>query len=98
MKLHRSFFFIGILLVAIAGIILLYPGQALTASTEEDLAERISVQNAYQQVTSGKAILVCAYGKEECKDIMLDGAITLKALEEKLPELKKDQPIIFYCG
>ncbi len=86
-------------MLVIAGMILLCPGQALTASTEEDLAERISVQEAYQQVKSGKAILICAYEEEQaCKDIMLDGAITLKAFEEKLPELKKDQPIIFYCG
>jgi len=85
------------MMVVIAGIILLYPGQALTAYTEGAFAERISAQDAYQQVKSGKAILVCAYEKEQaCKDIMLEGAITLKALEERLPELKKDQPIIFY--
>ena len=62
-------------------------------------APRISPQDAYRQVTSGQAILVCAYEDEtKCNTMMLQGAISLKEFESRLPNLKKDQPIIFYCA
>lgn len=86
------------IMAAIAGVLFLYPEQFSAASIDGVTAEKISVQDAYEKVKSGKALLVCAYEKEQaCSDIMLEGAITLKAFEEKLPELKRDQPIIFYC-
>ena len=60
---------------------------------------RISPQDAYPQVTSGKALLVCAYANEKtCSTIMLEGAISLQVFESRLAGLKKDQPIIFYCA
>jgi len=59
---------------------------------------RISPQDAYPQVKSGQALLVCAYANEKtCSTIMLEGAISLKEFESRLAGLKKDQPIIFYC-
>jgi hypothetical protein len=62
-------------------------------------APRISPQDTYQQVRSGQAILVCAYEDEtKCNTMMLQGAISLKEFESKLPNLRKDQPIIFYCA
>src|SRR5512135_2293341 len=62
-------------------------------------APRISPQDTYRQVTSGQAILVCAYADEDrCNTMMLQGAISLKEFESRLPNLKKDQPIIFYCA
>ena len=62
-------------------------------------APRISPQDAHRQVTAGQAILVCAYADEQiCGTIMLQGAISLKEFESRLPNLKKDQPIIFYCA
>ncbi len=69
------------------------PGSSTTTE-----AVRISPQAAYQQVTSGKALLVCAYQSEQiCKEIMLKGGISLQEFEQKLPNLRKDQPIIFFC-
>ena len=60
---------------------------------------RISPQEAYPQVTSGQALLVCAYPDEKtCSTIMLEGAISLKEFESRLARLEKDQPIIFYCA
>ena len=60
---------------------------------------RISPQDAYPQVKSGQALLVCAYANEKtCSTIMLEGAISLKEFESRLAGLKKDQPIIFYCA
>jgi hypothetical protein len=61
-------------------------------------AVRISPQDAYEQVTSGKAILVCSYDKEKCSKMMLEGAITREEFESKLPGISKSQPIIFYCA
>jgi len=62
-------------------------------------APRISPQDAYRQMSSGQAILVCAYEDEtKCNTMMLQGAISLKEFESRLPNLKKDQPIIFYCA
>lgn len=41
-------------------------------------APRISPQDAYRQVTSGQAVLVCAYEDEaKCNAMMLQGAISL---------------------
>ena len=78
-----------------------HPATAQQAQLEGAVidAPRISPQDAYRQVTSGQAILVCAYADEErCNTMMLQGAISLKAFESRLPNLKKDQPIIFYCA
>jgi hypothetical protein len=58
---------------------------------------RISPADAYQKVQAGTALLVCAYPDDETfKKMQLEGAISLKAFESKLPSLKKDQEIIFY--
>lgn len=60
---------------------------------------RIAPPEAYEEVESGKALLVCAYSDEEiCRKMLLKGAISLRAFESRLPGLRKDQPIIFYCG
>lgn len=62
-------------------------------------APRISPQDAHRRVAAGQALLVCAYEDEQkCGTMMLEGAITLKAFESKLPGMTKDQPIIFYCA
>ena len=62
-------------------------------------AERISVEEARRKVQSGEAILVCGYADEEkCRRMMLDGAITLQDLEQRLSSLPRDQEIIFYCA
>lgn len=60
---------------------------------------RISPAEAYKQVQTRNILFVCAYQDEgTCKNIMLEGAISLKEFEKKLPGLKKDQGIIFYCA
>lgn len=88
-------------LAAIAGALFLCPGPVLAMQADGGQSafnvQKVSPQEAYRQVKSEGALLVCAYDKEEaCRKIMLEGAITLKGLEQRLPELKKDQPIIFY--
>ncbi len=60
---------------------------------------RISPQEVRQKVTSGSALLVCAYEDEEkCKRVRLEGSISLTEFKLKLSALPKDQEIIFYCA
>jgi hypothetical protein len=62
-------------------------------------APRIGVEQAYQHVTSGNALLVCAYDDEsKCNKIRLGGSIHLAELRTKLASLPKDQEIILYCA
>jgi hypothetical protein len=84
---------------------LLFMGTDAAATQQAQLegaiiaAPRISPQAAHRQVSAGQAILVCAYEDEaKCNTMMLQGAISLKEFESRLPNLKKDQPIIFYCA
>jgi hypothetical protein len=61
--------------------------------------KRISVKEAYQKVKSGKALLVCGYDDDaKFKALRLEGALSLKEFETRLPKLSKDQEIIFYCA
>ena len=60
---------------------------------------RIDVQDARRKVAMGDALLVCAYGDDvKCKQLELEGSITLSELESRLPSLPKDTEIIFYCA
>ncbi len=60
---------------------------------------QVSAVEAHERVTSGKALLVCAYRDEEaCRKVQLEGSISLTRLESKRPGLPKDQEIIFYCA
>ena len=60
---------------------------------------RISPAEAYQKVKDGTALLVCAYPDDETfRKMQMEGAISFKELEARLPGLKKDQEIIFYCS
>ena len=60
---------------------------------------RISVQEARQEVTSGRAMLVCAYEQEEkCNQVALEGAVSLSQFQERLPSLPKEQEVIFFCA
>lgn len=68
-----------------------------TGATAAKEPVRISPADAYQKVNAGTALLVCAYPDDETfKKMQLEGAISLKEFESRLPGLKKDQEIIFY--
>ena len=60
---------------------------------------RITPEETRQKVTDGTALLVCAYEDDErCRQMHLQGAILLTEFKSKLPELPKNQEIIFYCA
>lgn len=59
----------------------------------------ISAAEARHGVTSGKALLVCAYCDEEaCRKVQLGGSISLTRFEPELEGLPKDREIVFYCA
>ncbi|MBP1716305.1 MAG: hypothetical protein H6Q42_4508 [Deltaproteobacteria bacterium] len=61
--------------------------------------KRTQVNEAYQKMKSGKALLVCGYEDEAKFQMMpLEGALSLREFEARLPKLSKDQEIIFYCA
>lgn len=60
---------------------------------------RITVTEARELVSTGKALLVCAYESEAlCNRNRLEGSMLRSELETKLPLLSKDQELIFYCA
>ncbi len=61
--------------------------------------KRVPAEEAYQKMKSGKALLVCGYDDDARFRMMcLEGALSLKEFEARLPKISKDQEIIFYCG
>lgn len=65
--------------------------------------ERIPVEEAHRlhESDQDEVLLVCAYEDEEkCRDMQIDGSLTLQELKkkEKEDDLSQDQDIIFYCG
>ena len=60
---------------------------------------RISPEEARASVTSGSALLVCAYDDEQkFKRVHLEGAISFSEFKSRLSLLPKDDEIIFYCA
>jgi hypothetical protein len=58
---------------------------------------RIPAEETRRKVTSGKALLVCAYEDEDkYRRMRLQDAISLQEFKNRLPALSKDQEIIFY--
>ena len=53
---------------------------------------------ARQKVTSGKALLVCAYESEAlCRRNHPEGGLSLADFMARVPSLDKEQELIFYC-
>ncbi len=60
---------------------------------------RISPQTVRENVTSGRAMFVCAYDDENKFNAKhLEGAISLSDFKSRLSSLPQDQEIIFYCA
>ena len=63
-----------------------------------EAVERISVEEARSKVQAGEAYLVCAYNDKRCEGLLLEGALTRREFERKLPSIPKEQEIIIYCS
>ncbi|NIQ36998.1 MAG: ArsR family transcriptional regulator [Proteobacteria bacterium] len=60
---------------------------------------RISPEEARTKVTSGGALLVCAYDDDEkFRLVHLEGAISHGQFKSTLSSLSKDQEVILYCA
>jgi hypothetical protein len=60
--------------------------------------ERIRRREARELLDEG-ALLVCAYeDTEKCRQIGLEGSISLAELRARKATLSKDTPLIFYCA
>ncbi len=58
---------------------------------------RVTAEEVYDKLKSGKVLLVCAYEDEKkFKAMQLEGAISLSEFKSKLPSLAKDREIVFY--
>jgi len=58
---------------------------------------RVTPEEIYEKLKSGKVILVCAYEDEtKFKKMQLEGAISFNEFKSKLPSFPKDQEIVFY--
>jgi hypothetical protein len=58
---------------------------------------RVSPEEVYQKLKSGKVLLVCAYEDEtKFKQMNLQGAISFNEFNSRLPSLPKEQEIVFY--
>ncbi len=61
--------------------------------------QRINAQEVRRKVQSGEALLVCAYDDEEkFRSLHLEGAISFREFQSRLPSLSKGQEIVFYCA
>ena len=59
--------------------------------------ERISPEGVRRGLESGRLLLVCAYEDESrFRRMQLEGAISFQEFQSRLPQLAKDQEIVFY--
>lgn len=58
---------------------------------------RVSPEEARQKVSSGDALLICAYHEDEkFQRVPLEGAISFSSFKSRVPSLSKDTELIFY--
>ncbi len=63
-----------------------------------DNIRRVQPEEARKRVDSGEALLVCAYDSDEqFRNMHLAGAISLNEFKSRLPDLRIEQGLIFYC-
>ena len=74
-------------------------GQNKEPILDPEQIERLQPEVVHTRVSAGKALLVCAYESDIVfRTTKLDGAISLQEFQAGLPELPRQQEIIFYCS
>ncbi len=62
-------------------------------------ADRVEPEEVRRKVMTGEALLVCAYDSDlRFRNARLSGAISLSEFISRLPALRKEQEIVFYCS
>jgi hypothetical protein len=60
---------------------------------------RVTPEEIYPKLRSGKTLLVCAYDDEaKFQRLRLAGAISLSEFKSLRPSLPQDWEIVFYCA
>lgn len=66
---------------------------------EKSEVTRVTPEEARRKMDAGQAILVCGYESDEKFHSMhLEGAESLSRFQARLPDIPKEQEIIFYCA
>lgn len=61
--------------------------------------ERISAQQAHQDMDSNNAMLVCGYADEQkFQQYHLERALSLDEFEAQVDAMPTDREVIFYCA
>jgi hypothetical protein len=68
--------------------------------TDTEKGQRVDPEDVRQQQQRGEnVLLVCAYDDAaKCRDAPIEGALTLRQLETRVPSLGADAPLVFYCA
>jgi hypothetical protein len=67
-----------------------------TDISDFSLIDRITPAAAFEKISGGDALLVCAYDDESCKEILMENTLLKSELEQQMSSLPKSQEIIFY--
>lgn len=60
---------------------------------------RVSAEEIREDVVSGETLLVCAYDDDaKFSRNHLEGAIPLSEFKARVPDLARDDKIVFYCA
>ena len=63
------------------------------------VAPKIDAQQVQDRLSSGDALLVCAYEDEQkCRSMRFGGALTLQEFERRKPTLDRSGDILLYCA
>ena len=66
---------------------------------EKSEVPRVTPAEARKRMDAGRAILVCGYEPDEKFQAMhLEGAESLNQFRARLPDIPREQEIIFYCA
>jgi hypothetical protein len=84
--------------VTLGTLLLLSCAVAADYAGVKESVVRIAPQEARHLVTSGRALLVCAYSDDRCASRLLEGALLLSQFESQTASLSREQEIIFYCS
>ena len=85
--MKRCILFLAAAIVALAMPVDTYPRAVSPQDGGTSGIDRISVEESRAKAQSAEALLVCSYGDDSCKDMLVEGGILKSEFEKKLPSL-----------